>query len=319
MMMDTHRFLHFNLDHTPEGDEDNHYIDIGKMLSQANRRLYRQGMNYHIANIVFDDSDGDADIDVCTLPNTWTTQAAWHLGFKHWLAQQRAALESVEYGEEMDLGKWSDFKVALDQQERDEASDFPQLIDANGNTFPAGEWDRSHFIIANYGSTYNPGREVDINMMGAGTGTYPNQTVVSLLEELELVLLKPQPDPEFATDDVSENIWSLMSADQPNARINEEVLDNIEEENELPPYSRDVVLGAGTAGAGRPSSPWVARSCKVKGGNYSSAVGGFVAPCGLIMIETDSSTPDNSIGVTIELTPGDYKGVHAWPMRGGGY
>ena len=41
------------------------------------------------------------------------------------------------------------------------------------------------------------------------------------------------------------------------------------------------------------------------------------------MIETnaagDYSTNSNSIGVTIELVPGEYKGVDAYPMRGGGF
>jgi hypothetical protein len=64
----------------------------------------------------------------------------------------------------------------------------------------------------------------------------------------------------------------------------------------------------------------------IKGGASTSspvaAVGGFAVPCGLLMIETNSSPGSgetNSIGVTIELVPGEYKGLHAYPMRGGGY
>ena len=129
ILEDTHRFLHFNLTHTGTG-EDNHYVDLGKLLSQANRRAYRQGMVYHVANIVFDDADGDADIDVCTAPQNWTTQRAWQLGFTHWLKQQQSAMAAIGHNS---LGKWSDFKICLNDDMRDD-TDQATLIDVNGNT-----------------------------------------------------------------------------------------------------------------------------------------------------------------------------------------
>ena len=139
IMKDTQRFLHFNLAHTGDG-EDNHYVDLAKLLSQVNRRSYRQGMVYHVANIVFDDADGDADIDVCTVPNNWVTQAAWQAGFRNWMMQRRAAHKAL--GLER-AGKWEDFKIRINA---DSVSDVDQatLIDVNGNTFASGDWDYSH-------------------------------------------------------------------------------------------------------------------------------------------------------------------------------
>ena len=114
---------------------------------------------------------------------------------------------------------------------------------------------------------------------------------------------------------------------QGNADLVQEVILDLEADNDYPPYSASKIMGADAAGAGEPSSPWVARTCMIKGGSSTSspvaAVGGFAAPCGLLMIETnaagDYSSNANSIGVTIELVPGEYKGVHAYPMRGGGF
>lgn len=313
MLYDTQRFLHFNLAHTGSG-EDNHYVDLGKLLSQANRRTYRQGMVYHVANIVFDDADGDADIDVCTLPNNWLTQEAWRLGFTAWLQQQRAAMKALG---ESDLPTWSDFKIAMNNDARTDA-DQAELIDVNGNTFPTGSWDLSHYEIPDDGGA-SPS-EADIIMMGTNNGTYPDLDRVSLLKQLELALEIPQADPNLSGD-ASKVIYALLSDEASDSEVIHQVIDNIKVENELPPYSKSVVPGAGTAGAGKPSSPWVARTCMIKGGSSTSspvaAVGGFAAPCGLLMFETNSSG-DNSIGVTIELVPGQYKGVHAYPMRGGG-
>ena len=309
-MLDTHRFLHFNLTHTGTG-EDNHYIDIGLLLSRANRRFYRQGMNYHVANIVFDDSDGDADIDVCTLPNTWMTQAAWQKGFQEWNKQQVA----LEKASGVKRGKWLDFRIDMTKNARDDVDNI-NLIDANGNTFPVGDSDYSRYQIANDSS--NVIECHDIYMMGSITGSAPDYTGIGLLECLEWALGDdPQEDPDLHTHfDILP--WQYLSGDSANSEVNEEVAEDWEEFQDNPPYNALVVPGADTAGSGRPSSPWVVRSCKLKTGALSAAVGGFTAPCGLLMIESDSSTDGNSIGVTIELTPGDYKGVHAWPMRGGG-
>jgi len=322
ILRDTQRFLHFNLTHTGASggaNEDNHYVDLAKLLSVANRRSYRQGMVYHIANIVFDDADGDADIDVCTAPQNWTTQRAWELGFKNWRMQQKAALLALGQSES---GTWSDFKIYLN---KDSVSDTDQaaLIDVNGNTFSYGDWDHSVFEIPQDGST-DP-TEAGIILMGRDYGSHPDLNPVSLLAQLEYAMNIPQESPALDAS-AQYSIYAAMSKDAPDSEVLEEVIKAIQDDNDLPPYDGTKIMGAEDAGSGRPSSPWVARTCMIKGGSDTSspvaAVGGFAAPCGLLMIETKSNPGDgntNSIGVTIELVPGEYKGVHAYPMRGGGY
>ena len=158
-------------------------------------------------------------------------------------------------------------------------------------------------------------------MMGNHDGSYPSYSKTSLLQEFEDILSKPTEDPNLDSD-ASTSVYALMAADQPDSEVTLEVIGSLESDNDLPPYDADDIMGAGTAGTGRPSSPWVARTCMIKGGGSTSspvaAVGGFAAPCGLLMIETNAGD-DNSIGCTIEMVPGEYKGVHAYPMRGGGF
>ena len=214
----------------------------------------------------------------------------------------------------------SDFKIPINNDMRGD-TDQATLIDVNGNTFGVGDWTYSKFILPDDGGA-DP-NSCDIDFMGNYAGSYPAHTRVSLLRQLELAIRAPQEDPEFVSSAADQSVYALMSADQVDTKMLQEVISDIEADNDMPPYDHDAIQGAGTAGTGRPSSPWVARTFMIKGGASTSspvaAVGGFAAPCGLLMIETNSSVDGNSIGVTIEAVPGEYKGVHAYPMRGGGF
>lgn len=309
---ETHRFLHFNLTHTGT-DEDAHYIDLAKLLSQINRRTYRQGMTYDVANMTFHDSaSSETFIKVCTLPRTWPLQLAWKIGFQQWMRQQRAALEATGLP---DFGPWHDFKIYMNADHITDV-DKAQFIDMEDNTVTAGEWVYSTYEIAQPGST-DP-EEAKICLLGANAGSYPAINQVSLMSQLEKTLGRPAEDPVMP-DAASTSVWALMSEAQPDAEVLKEVIGSLEDDNDLPPYSTTIVPGSGTPGAGRPSWPWVIREACIQGGaHHMTATGAFSAPCGFVLVETDHGSDDNTIGVTLELMPGDYKGVSARPMSGGG-
>lgn len=308
--LDTQRILRFNLAHTGSS-EDFHYVDIARLLSLANRKSYRQGMSYDVASIVFHDSDSsETYIKVCTAPNTWATQAAWQVGFRHWLAQQRSAADTVQAG----FGPWFDFKVYINYAMIADV-DKPTLIDSEDNTFTGGEWVYSKYLVPEDGSS-DPDT-ASIGLMGDHNGTPfgGDMTYASLLEALENTINTPQEDPDLPMHDT---LWAALSTDQADMEVVKEILEDFEADNDLPPYSPTVIPGAGAAGAGRPSDPWIARECCIQGGaHHMAAVGGFTAPCGLLVFETQQDD-DDTIGVTLELMPGEYKGVSARPMRGGG-
>ena len=312
--LDTQRILRFDLTHTGTS-EDFHYIDIAKMLSAVNRKTYRQGMSYDVASVVFHDSaSSETYLKCCTAPNTWLTQAAWQAGFQHWMAQQRSALDAIESAR---FGPWHDFKVYINYDHIADV-DKATFIDSEGGTLTAGEWIYSKYIVPEQGS--GNAETASIGLMGAHVGTPQgaDMTYASLLEVVENTINQPAEDPDLPTG-VATSLWQQLSADQPDVETITKIIANLDADNDLPPYSPGVLPGAGAAGAGRPSSPWVVRECSIQGGAHKmAAVGGFTVPCGLLVIESDHGVDDNTIGVTLELMPGDYKGVSARPMRGGG-
>lgn len=312
--LDTQRILNFNLTHTAGLDdlnEDFHFLDLAKMLSEVNRKSFRQGMSYDIASIVYHSSNSsETYIKACTAPNTWTTQAAWQLGFRHWMQQQKAAASQGAF----DLGKWHDFKIYLNANHIGNA-DLPLFIDSEDHNAPIGDWDYSSFKVPQPGSA-DP-TDGQIILMGTNSGAYPAYTKVSLCAELERLLVIPAEDPAIPTAAI-ETVYGLFAEESNDPETLAAVITDLTTENDFPPYSRVRVLGAWSAANDYPSDPWVARKACIQGGaHHMAAVGGFTVPCGLLCFET-RNTSNDTIGVNVELVPGPYKGVSARPMRGGG-
>jgi len=316
--LDTHRFLHFELTHAPDG-EDFHYLDIAKMLSEINRKSFRQGMTYDVANIVFHNSaDDETLINVCTAPNTWVIQAAWQAGFRHWRQRINIAEDSLEDDDAL-TGPWSDFKVYLNSAHKAGTADYSVFIDVEDNTCLGGDWDYSYYTTMVDKADSDAKDNVAIMLMGPHDGDFTDGTgvAVSLLEVLENTIKTPTEDPSLPAGS-TDSLWTFLSPDVADSEMIKQVILREEQSNDLPPYDLTVIAGAGTAGVGRPSDPWISRVvCIPGGGAHMAACGGFAAPCGLVVIETLQDGVD-TIGVTLELVPGDYKGVSARPMRGGG-
>lgn len=297
----THRFLRLNLTHTGDG-EDFHYVDLAQQMSMINRRLYRQGMQYHIANIAVHDSQGDAYVKFCTLPNVWTTKAAWKKGFALW-KKQRAMAQS---GGTNVSGKWSDFKVYLSDDHRTDV-DKPMFLDIENDGIAAGEWDYSQMLLDVNGESTDA---FHLHMLGSNSGnlTAGSAVSVSLLKALQDALNVPQDDP-VAPDAAGTGLFALMSHGGDGMEVNLDVINQMEDDNDSPPYSPTLVAGAGT----NCNNAWEVREIHLGSGGAapSGMVGGFEVPLGLLCIETKSGTDNNTIGIVIELAPGSYKGVHA--------
>ena len=97
------RYLRYELTNsgTP-GTETSHYIDLARDLSALNRRLYRQGRDYHVKRITVVSSNtpngGDPSginnrVSLATIPDSWVARNAWKLdlpcywalqGLRHW-------------------------------------------------------------------------------------------------------------------------------------------------------------------------------------------------------------------------------------------
>ena len=84
--------------------------DAGKLLSQANRRLYRYGMNYRI-KLDLDVSeavDNGFDVRVFALRNNWDVQRAFALAKKVYDDAYAHELDATASG---NLARWRDFRV----------------------------------------------------------------------------------------------------------------------------------------------------------------------------------------------------------------
>jgi hypothetical protein len=126
----TQRYLYYDLTNTATDNQggrydDSHYIDLSLGLSAMNRRLYRQGRQYHIANITVIDTSGDSKVRFATLPQVWTTSKAHKLMFDAWKDQRARALENAPSNV---TGRWADFKVYMSNQHRLESQFYLSIL-----------------------------------------------------------------------------------------------------------------------------------------------------------------------------------------------
>lgn len=296
---DTHRFLRLRLTHDSSGTDniDYHWADIGRLMSQINRRFYRQGGTYHIANISILDTDGDVDIQFSGLPTTWCVKAAWRKAFELW-KQQRASVQDVTPLS----SKWADFKIFMNNASR--TWDFLNFTDSQGDAMGTGDWSYSKMFLDEDGDNTD---DFFLHMMGANDGSLPGGTCnsASLLANYEDVLQIPQQAPELP-DNANISLFTLMSKGGEGTELNNDLVDYMETDNDEPPYSTELVPGAKTASG----DPWVYREVSIKTAQAPSVmIPGFAVPLGLLAVKTTSSTDDNVIDLIIELVPGKYKGI----------
>lgn len=327
-------------------DWDAHYIDLAWCMSAINRRLYRQGKVYHINNIYIHDSQGDCEIRFLTAPNTWVTRAAWNLGFKNWKKQRALALEAGSTGKRL-TGRYSDFKVFLDgnhiQNEDSQHGEWKldgspenQYQDGQGALVPIGgdgnsadslemgEWVYSKFyepdtvdgtgvdetLIHLMGPHYDKDTSGKLTPLSSGTRTADGLDLGSLSLIAAMEEVYPQPsgvgDPSLPADFELAFYNQLFSTgDQ-----HQEILDETEDENDLPPYEADLLVG----GRSNLVGPVQKRAAHIASSfSPSVTVGGFSVPCGLLRIETRTRS-SNTVGIVIELAAGEYKGLAAEDM-----
>jgi hypothetical protein len=297
----TQRYLYYELTNGTTGasSRDSHYIDLAAGLSALNRRLYRQGRQYHIANITVIDTSGDSKVRFATLPQVWTTSKAHKLMFDAWKDQRARALENAPSNV---TGRWADFKVYMSNQHRTEALILP--TNSDNTVIPPGEWEYSEVSYM-----LSSGVEMDnqkLWMLGVTDFTSAaTDQGVGLCHELQNMLQIPPEAPILPA--IHKSV--IMQMNPATGDDNTEVLQNIMDDNDLAPYDGTVVIGADSTALDTDS--FVTREVGWSNkGTASLPVMGFPVPLGLLEVRQDD-TEGNVIGVLIEMVPGSYKGVHA--------
>jgi len=299
------------------GSSSDYYIDLSQCASLANRRFYRQGINWAVAGLKFLTSSGaTAIIQVQKLPNTWVMSNAWEKSFRAWQRMNSEALAETESVRP----RFLDFKVYAD-------SDHHQAGFAN-NLIPfahqLGEWEPSKIVVPETTTATGAATSYELVAVGAnnpGAGA-SGLNAKSLIEGYASSRGLPNIEDPNTPDDAAnytEN-WMLAMFNDGNLQDNEVVTDMITENNLAPyPFENDGVNadtmypgGANNAAILQlhdqqyVTATTIGSSTHIKGGNF---------PCGLIKISVVNLSAESvEMTLQLDLIPGNHRGYLCEPM-----
>lgn len=296
------RYLRYLLTHNGASAEDSHYIDLARDLSAVNRRMYRQGKVYRIANITVH-STSNAFIKACAAPDSWVVRNSWKRGFGLWNKMNKLGGRS--------LNRYHDFKVRLiDDMRTDTDRGIP--IDSGDNPVEDGEWLYSSYISPDGTTTTD---EYSINLLGPHVGVAGAWTAIGLVYSYaEARGTVTTTGPAFDDQGDDDPLLNLFDS---GTQV-DEIAASLEDDNNTPPYSYGT--GDSDRGESYPGSstnmpkPLVHGITSVTTAQSIGYISGFNAICGLVEFETWSDQETDLIEVFIELAPGDYKGVAAYSI-----
>jgi hypothetical protein len=298
-----HRYLRYELTNsgTP-GTETSHFIDLARDLSRINRRLYRQGRDYHVkrisivsSNTIPQPGQNAGRITVSTALDTWVTRNAWKRGFDLYQKMNKMAMS----GSTTDLkGTYADFKVYLHSDMRTGTVLSP--LDNGGNPYQAGDWDYSEYVSPD-GTTSADSFEITLH--GNHVGAAGSRTSVGLIRsygEARATIDNTSPNvPATADDDPLNNLFD-------DGTHVDEIIEDLIAQNDGAPYANLSYPGDDSNG----SKPAVVQQTTL-GADGRTTVGGFNAICGLLELETTSPIASDVYSVLVELAPGSYRGIAA--------
>ena len=292
------RFLRYHLttSGTP-GTETSHYIDLARDLSMVNRRLYRQGRDYHVKKVTIVSSNtpnlGNR-VSVASASDSWVTRGAWKRAFQVWNQMNKEATANLSG----DIsGTWADFKVYLSNDMK--SATLPLPIDNGNYEAILNEWVYSDMVSPD-GTT--SADSFSLGLLGNHSGAAGSRSYVGLVKsfgESRSTVSNDDPTvPGEASDDPLANVFDYGTT-------LDEVVDHVEAYNDRPPY--DVATYAGDDG--NMPKPIVLQDTTIVDGK--ATMSGFNALCGLLEFEIKSALPTDEISVLIELAPGNYRGIKA--------
>jgi len=254
------------------------YIDLAKALSIQNRKLHRQKMVYTVYGGYFVDSNGSR-INLNVAPNTWVVKRAINRGFAQW---RKMIAKTLDNSQGLDTGKYSDFKVYLDNQMGNGAL---QPKDASGGSIGSGEWDYATLTTEDGNA---PPDQFELQIVGPHTGTPGAYTRVALVQSWVDSRARPDtddPDINFHTssEDPLTNLFDAADADDEKIQV-------ITTEGDAPPYATEVMFG-NAAAPGSSNNLQRVSSAVTTSANAIMPIHGFEAICGLIQIDFGSADP----------------------------
>lgn len=267
-------------------------VDVARLLSKVNHRLYRQGKTYQVKVELDNRSDaavGPAQYDVYALTDTWYVQKAWQLARATYMdatADERGKMSSQK------IARWEDFRVTNGVSGATDVNPLQYSMALAGVDNTDGEFQTSRITLAD-GSTQR-------------TFTWSDSPSASEFGILFEYNKTGDTDAAPSTIDAS-NAYAGTDGG-----VHESQMDDLADRGNFPPYnattfSNNVWVKVATLDNSAGVNPGASA------GHSRMSTGFFNAPCGLVVI-----VPSISHNMTGELTltakAGQYKGVAAMNM-----
>jgi hypothetical protein len=311
---------------TPDTSGGRYYIDLSQAASLANRRFYRQGINWAVAGIKVISSKAGT-FSVGKLPNTWVLSNAWEKSFRTWTKMNNEAMAETESLRP----KFLDFKIYADADHHQLGYGANLLPVSYSGTSTPGEWESSKIFIPN-ATNAAPATTQDFELIAVGS-SFAGVSAATGLNSVSLIegyassralpnLLDPNtPSDADDTGGATPENWMSAIFNEGNVQMSE-VIDEMTDQNNLAPYPFEGAPGITDTmypgGANQLTGlEWHdivtlfeanavngVGTQRVKGGNF---------PCGLIAIDWTPADAANVV-LQIDLVPGNHRGYMCEPM-----
>lgn len=262
---------------TPTIGSPQRIIEVGRCLSQANRRLYRYGRTYEVKIDL--EPNSNTTFAVYALRNDWAVVKAFQMAHAEFM--KNTADERANLGKDQ-IARWEDFRCNHGQNGAVVGPRFSNgVLSGFSNLVNQGEGELSNVVDSN-GIRHN------------FTWSNAASTEYNVLVEYDKV----------ANTQVSP---SSRTADSPyleiDSEVNEFTHDDLQSDGDLPPYEPNAINAL---------HPFVkiATLDSTNPNAQKLSTGYFSVPCGLVLIV--QAAYENIAGkYSMTAKAGSYKGVHA--------
>ena len=273
------------------GNDDNKLIDVPKMLSMLNHRLYRQSRVYRAKINHMNRTEQQTSfpngftVEVYALRDTWMLQKAYQLAKSTYdknTAEERARLGSKQ------TARWEDFRIVADLQNGGTEMR-PYVTDANtlaGSLLNSGEHVASQVV--------------DESGVSRAFGLFASASRYSILQEYDNTAnTEVSPDTTIASSNLA---YGELDND-----AQADSMEDLQTHGNNPPYDATGLES---------SNPFVkVGEIGHYGDKLVSTTGFFDAPLGIIYVRYTDGRQGGAgaanIHLELEVANGDYKGVHA--------
>ncbi len=277
-------------------------VQVDKLLSVLNNRLYRQGMVYDVSfSLVNPPGETTGVFKFYTLPNNWFVRGA----IAHAFRQYRAAMQPEMLITGGKTAKWHDFVIDHQDPDGTRGVQYPSLFDGDSWVAVTTGLGTELSTVTNAAGTEN-----QFHIGGALSNSY------SILEEYAIHLLSRRADD--SSEAGPQTYEGLLEGGTD--------IDHILEKGDVPPYDETFAFWHGGADADTDFRMVFQDSMYVgstDSDNTSPLAPGnrlvtrtFSAPLGLVWVEANANLHSGTAtpNIAMHAKAGNYKGVSAQPI-----